>query len=387
MEKRAQKLVIALILIALGPVAALLAAFFAYDPLMLYHKPWGRHGTVHENMRLQAVGVIRHGDFDSVILGTSMLENSSANEASRILGGKFVNLSLSAGDFFERGLILEYLLERRPVRQVIYSLDFIYLNQRKGYHHFPLATYDFLYDANPFNDIRAYLNVHFLGCLAHWSKGVDCVGRETNLDRPNAWMGRPEHAARFGGFDAWCRAGDNYQIRDVYEKVSEATRAIQAGVVEKRDPSQTARAIAYLESNLLALVRKYPETQFQLVFPPYSRAKLAIWHQYRIGEAETHLSVIRYLVELSSRLPNLHVFGYEDQHFLDDIAHYKDMDHFDPGVNALITRSIGAGETRLTPMNVEDYILASSRAANAYRLDTLEARLAACIESQAGATP
>lgn len=387
MDKRAQKLVLVLLLAALGPVAALLSALFVYDPLALFHAPWGRPGTVHENLRLQAAGVIRHGDFDSVILGTSILENSSAEEASRILGGKFVNLSISAGDFFERGVILRHLLERRPVRQVIYSLDFIYLNQRKGYWYYPLPTYDYLYDANPFNDIRAYLNGHFLGCLVRWSRDAACVGRETDLDRPNAWMGQPEQAVRFGGIDAWCRARDDNQIRDVYEKLSEATRAIHTGSVVTPDPSQTARAIAYLESNLIAWVEQYPETQFQLVFPPYSRAKFAIWHQYHLGDAETHLAVIRYLAVLSARLPNLHVFGYEDQDFLDDIARYKDMDHFDPAINTLIAHSIGQGTNRLTAMNVERYISEAKRRAMEYRLDDLAARLATCIEPQTGATP
>jgi hypothetical protein len=387
MDKRARKLVLILLLAALGPVAALLSALFAYDPLALFHEPWGRPGTVHENMRLQAAGVIRHGDFDSVILGTSILENTSAEEASRILGGRFVNLSVSAGDFFERGLILRHLLERRPVRQVIYSLDFIYLNQRKGYWYYPLPTYDFLYDANPFNDIRAYLNGHFLGCLARGSREPACVGRETDLDRPNAWMKDPEQAARFGGFDAWCQARDNSQIRDVYAKMSEAAAAIRAGAVQVSDPAQTALAIDYVERNLITLVREFPQTRFHLVFPPYSRAKFAIWHQYRQGDAAAHLAVIRYLAASSSRLPNLQVSGFEDQDFLDDIARYKDMDHFDPEINTLIARSIGQGAHRITPMNVEHYIAEATRRAREYPLDEMAARLGACIEPPAGAAP
>jgi len=387
MDRRARKLVFVLILSALGPVALLFGAFFVYVPLALFHPPWGRPATVHGNMRLHAAGEIRHGDFDSVILGTSILENSSALEASRILGGHFVNLSISAGDFFERGLMLQRLLERKQVRRVIYSLDFIYLNQRKGYPVFPLPTYDFLYDSNPFNDIRAYLNGHFLGCLARWSRAPDCVGRETNLDRPNAWMDEPEYATRFGGFDAWCRAGDNYQIRDVYEKVSGAVNAIRTGAIEAPDPLQTARAIDYLENNLVRWIKEYPDTRFDLVFPPYSRAKLAIWYQSRPGDAQTHLAVIRYLAELSGRLPNLHVYGFEDQDFPDDIARYKDMDHFDPAISALITRSIGQEAHRIVPQNVERYIAEAERRGRAYRLDVLAARLAACVEPRPGATP
>jgi hypothetical protein len=81
------------------------------------------------------------------------------------------------------------------------------------------------------------------------------------------------------------------------------------------------------------------------------------------------------------------VFGYEDQNFLDDIARYKDMDHFDPGINSLLTRSIGQGQNRLTVTNVERYITEARRRATAFQLDDLAARLAACIEPQTGATP
>lgn len=387
MGRRDRKLVLILIVAALGPVAALFSALYAYDPLALFHKPWGRPDTVHENMRLQAAGIIRHGDFDSAILGTSILENTSAREASELLGGRFVNISISAGDFFERGLILRDLLAHRPVREMIYSLDFIYLNQRKGYWYYPLPTYDFLYDRNPLNDIRAYLNGHFLGCLLRWSGHPDCVGRRVDLDRPNAWMGNPDEVRRFGGLDAWCRAHDSAQIRDVYAKLSEATQAIRTGALQPPDPAQKALAIDYIEQNLTSVIKEYPKTQFYLVFPPYSRAKFAIWHQSRPGDAATHLAVVRYLAELASRLPNLQVIGFEDQDFPDDIARYKDIDHFDPGISSLITRSIAQGSHRITAANVEHYLAEATRRAAAFRLDDMTERLAACIAPPAGTGP
>lgn len=387
MGRRDRKLVLILIVAALGPLAALFSALYAYDPLALFHKPWGRPDTVHENMRLQAAGIIRHADFDSAILGTSILENTSAREASELLGGRFVNISISAGDFFERGLILRDLLARRAVRQVIYSLDFIYLNQRKGYWYYPLPTYDFLYDRNPLNDIRAYLNGHFLDCLLHWSGRPECTGRAVGLDRPNAWMGNHDEARRFGGLDAWCQAHDNAQIRDVYAKLSEAAQAIRTGVPHPADPAQKALAIDYVEQNLTSVIKEYPKTQFYLVFPPYSRAKFAIWHQSRPSDAATHLAVIRYLAEWASRLPNLQVIGFEDQDLPDDVARYKDIDHFDPGTNSLITQSIAQGSHRITAANVEHYLAEATRRAAAYRLDDMAERLAACIEPHAGTAP
>lgn len=384
MRTRAGRLALTLLAVTFAPVLVLLGLLFVYDPVAVFHAPWGRPETVHHNMRLQAAGVIRHGEFDSVLLGTSILENTSADEASRVLGSRFVNLSITAGDFFERGLVLGYLLDRRPVREVVYSLDFIYLNQRVGYRLFPLPTFDYLYDGNPLNDIRVYLNPHFLGCLARWSSAPDCVGRPVTLDRPNAWMFDLEHAARFGGFDRWCRAADNYQIRDVYDKVSGAAANVAAGRSEgltaAEQQERTARAIAYVDDNVLKHVRAHPETRFHLVFPPYSRAKFALWYQDKRGDAEAHLAVIRHLAAASALLPNLTVYGYEDQDFPDDLAHYKDIDHFDPSINSLMLRSIRDRRNAIAPANVEAYIAEARRRALAFDLGGLAARLRACRE-------
>ena len=388
MRIRSRRLLITFFALALGPALILLSALYAYDPLMLFHTPWGRSMTVHHNMRLQAAGVIRHGDFDSVLLGTSLFENTSADEAGRLLGGRFVNISLTAGDFFERSLVLGDLLKRRKVAEVIYSLDFIYLNQRIGFRLFPLPTFDFLYDDNPLNDIRVYLNQHFLTCLVGWSNAPECVGRPVSLDRPNAWKDDPEHAARFGGFDHWCKAADLPQMRDVQDKAATAARAIAEGEVERLTASEqqarTARAIAYVEEHVLRHVRAHPETRFHLVLPPYSRGKFALWYQDKRGDAEAHQAVVRTLVAASARWPNLVVYGWEDQDLLDDLARYKDLDHFDAGVNSLILEAIRARQHVLTPENLEAYLHEARRRAQAYDLADLAARLHAC---QTGHTP
>lgn len=92
---------------------ALCALLWLYDPFMFFHKPYFREQTYHSDMRIQARGIIDFTDFDSVILGSSMLENTSAKEAGEKLGDKWVNLSLSGSDFSERKIVLDYTLSRK----------------------------------------------------------------------------------------------------------------------------------------------------------------------------------------------------------------------------------------------------------------------------------
>jgi len=385
MHKNYKKIVLVFLLAALVPGVALITALFAYDPLQVFHAAWGRPSTVHDNMRLQTLGVIKRARFDSVILGSSVFENTSADEAGRLLGGRFVNLSISAGDFYERSLMLNYMLSHRHVKNIIYSMDFIYLNQKKGYRVFPLESFDFLYDKNPLNDVRVYLNEHFLRCLVTWSHSEDCVGRVVSLDRPNSWMNDPEYSRRFGGLSKWCENKNNYQIQDVYKKISDAAYAITKNAIERPNKEEIkaklAAATYYIDDNLLSLARQYPGTDFYLVFPPYSRAKFSIWYQDRISDAEVHLGVVRYLVEESMELNNIHIYGFENEAFLDDVANYKDMDHFGPGINSYLLESIAANRNRIFYGNLDDYLKIARENGERYDLVQLSDRLGSCINA------
>ncbi|MWV61884.1 hypothetical protein DCO58_07180 [Helicobacter saguini] len=61
------------------------AWLYLYDPLQLFHKPFLRDETFLHDLRSQNRGIIENYDFNSVILGTSMLENTLPKDANEIL--------------------------------------------------------------------------------------------------------------------------------------------------------------------------------------------------------------------------------------------------------------------------------------------------------------
>ncbi len=104
-------------------VIAFFGIMFIFDPLQLFHKHWNNHNKLVSYMRQQAAGIINQYEFNSIILGTSIFENTSSKEASKILGGKFVNLSLEGSGFYTRSLIMQYALDKKNIKQILYSLD------------------------------------------------------------------------------------------------------------------------------------------------------------------------------------------------------------------------------------------------------------------------
>lgn len=95
------------------------AVMIYIDPLKIYHINQEFSKKLYTNMRVQAAGIINNYDFNGLILGTSMLENTSAQEAAKYLTQKkelkFFNLSLNGGNFYKRKFVLDYALRNKKL--------------------------------------------------------------------------------------------------------------------------------------------------------------------------------------------------------------------------------------------------------------------------------
>ncbi len=364
------------LLATFGLLGGVLGTLYIIDPLKLFHTPWFYKDHLHSNMRLQAAGIINNYDFDSVILGTSMLQNTSAREASEVLGGTFFNISMSGSDFYERGIVLEYLLRKKQIKTVLYSLDYSGLvDARRGTPVYVLGSFDYLYDRNPFNDINAYLNDRYLECLVRFNS--ECMGRKTDFDRPNAWFNIKDQARRFGGLDHWFKAHNHLRIRKTFRKIVTASDHIRKHEVQE-DPKlelKLARTRKYLDETLFEAARLHPDIRFVMIIPPYSRLRNAINAQYK-KPVFTRIKVsIEYLVMQSAKYDNMEIYGWGDASFPDDIANYKDMSHYHPDINSMMLQDIQKGAGRLTPQNVRHYLTVFEQRALQYDVHAIADRV------------
>lgn len=371
MKSNARSIITFYLLTAGGVLVLPALLFFIYDPMQVFHKPWGREAAFHANMRLQAVGIIRHYPYDSVILGTSMLENTSSKQAGELLGGKFINISMSGSDPYERSFPLKYVLENKPVKNVIYSLD-RYTKAPKGNKTYPVSSFDYLYNENLIDDFNIYFNDKFFTCLMTWSSDAECTGTTTDLDMPTAWFGGAGNKPLFGGIENWFAHAENPNVKLTLNRiVQDAAKSPEPLVSNEEHLRRLNEIKTYLNTYLLTLVAENPQTNFHLVYPPYSRIRFAVWHQSERNNARLHADVVRYLARKTSEYPNMFVYGFEDQDFLDDIANYKDYGHYDQKINQIILKSIASGNNRLTSESVETYLERSKNKALSYDLHKL----------------
>ncbi len=358
---------------------------YLLDPFGLFHARGLKIGVLN-NLRIQAAGAINNKDFDSMILGTSVLENSSAKEASDILGGSFVNLSISGSTFYERRYVLDYALRHENLKRVVYSMDAVYTNPIYEIENYPVSRFDFLYNDSRFDNFRAYFDFSIAGCIVKNMMGSDCMSDDYDYDRPNAWMKLPEQMDRFGGLQKWLKADNNHQIIDALAAISRDIARIRKKdfVHYTEDEKQAAikTAIDYVDKDIIAYVRQHPQTEFDLIFPPYSRIVFAQWYQLHHIDVPVHQALLRHLVKLSANLPNLHIYAYEDLNYLDDIAHYKDTVHYNPEFNSIMLRSLRDGKNRLTKKNVESYLKTAEKKAMDFDLIAIGDQIDAYLKTK-----
>jgi len=329
----------------------LFTLIFLYDPLQIFHKPFLRKSTFHSNMREQAAGIINNYKFDSILLGTSMLQNTSAEEASQKLNENFVNLSIAGSDFYERAYVLKYALKKHNIKTVIYSLDAnAYFQQRTG-QKTTIETFKKLYDNNIFNNFTIYLNTKYIKCLLTLSTNSKCIGDATNLNYPGKWFDNYRDYIRFGGIKNWF----NISLKE--EELNSLNTIVTTINNNKTYTSNTTKsAIKYINNNIISIVKENKNTKFILFFPPYSRLQYALWAQKDINKFNIHKNIITYLVEKSSDLNNLKIYAFGKEDFLDNLENYIDLHHYHKNFNSLMLNSFKSQSALLTKANLEEYL-------------------------------
>lgn len=328
------------------------------DPLQIMHKGFFDANKYDASIRVQAKGIIDNIDFDSVICGTSIFENTSAAQASCLLKERFVNISISGSNFRERYIVLKYLLRHKKIKSIIYSLDiYKYIKADKTLGN-PGVIFERLYSDSLWQYQIYYDKKAIKKSLdAFFYKPKQRLVDWKFFDRPNRWDTNPRHSSRFGGLDNWVKNRDKQGL-DKFMTVDVASAAARSPHFIPKliyDSDKIKQAIHYLDIYIVSLAKEHKNTKFYLIFPPYYRYYFSYMRYLNPYEYTVHQEVVKYLAKISKELKNIYIFGYEDTSYLDDISHYKDLFHYDTTMNDQFLTSIYNMNNLITVENVEAY--------------------------------
>ncbi|STQ85668.1 hypothetical protein LS73_004375 [Helicobacter muridarum] len=330
---------------------------YLYDPMQIWHKPYWRDITFFDytgHGRSQARGVIDFYQFDSIIMGSSMLFKSDEKLADEKLKGTWVNFSTGGASNYEKAVILNYGLKHKNIKQVIMSIEGFWQTVDKDARDFK-----YIYDENPINDIKLYLNYHFISCALIWSLNQECVGNK-NTYRQRIQSSDTQSNTKTADttkldtdeeIRAWLTRNQNKKTKKLYDDLRNFANNPFTVAEHEID---IKRHEAYLNDNILFLAKQNPNTKFYFVIPPYTRLTFRLKDEiYDLYEWEMSL---RLLVEMTKDMENVGIYGFDSLDYPNRLANYFDTTHYGRDMNEMQIDSIATNKHRITTNNVESYI-------------------------------
>lgn len=337
--KKPKILVLSFVFSALFFVGVTLFFIFLVDPFKIYHKPLVCPEQVFEarNMRYNAKWILDRGGYDSLIFGSSNMVNISSKGASRVFGGKFINVSILGSNFKERSLIFDYIFSKLEPKVIITSLD-KYILANIGALENEEPNWKSIFDNNKINDLNIYLNNKFFPYI--FKEGVkyllgfkaQCfyadMDRAAVIDKDTNLLANITTAKFLSDYIAQIKVGkkpDNYDINYIN---------------------------AHLEKYLLRFIKEHKNTEFILIIPPYFLAFSAADDQaYNFTRAQKE--AIKYI--LAQNLPNLKIYAFDDLDINQNEQNYSDLAHYKKEIDIILLDLIAQNKGLITNENFEAY--------------------------------
>ena len=281
------------------------------DPAFQYHMPFAGIKAVYSNERYQNSGMIKHSEFDSVIIGSSVTSNFRVSWFDELFGGKTLKLSYPGGCLSDFDTALSYAFEQNPnIKRVFWSLDPKILMSDYNAKSTPMP--DYLYNNSVLDDGKYILNKDVLVELCGESVLATIKGENASIDDAFTWDSQYE----FGS----SRALWGY-VRPEWSETIISEDAYDDIVNENLD-------------KIISYIKAYPETEFYLFTPPYS---VLYWD--RITRDGTYPAVLKLFDRLVTDLTpyeNVKYYCFSPEVYILDLNNYIDEVHFSPDINKKI---------------------------------------------------
>lgn len=311
------------------------------DPFFHYHQPYtDKFYYELYNERSQNDGIIKHFNYDSIITGTSMAENFKPSEYDELFDGKSIKITYAGASYREiNDAIAEALTVNSKINRVIRGLDMSGFIQDKDFLREDMGDYpSYLYDKNPFNDVKYTLNEDIVSKSLHM-----IIGKYTQNTNPG-----------ITSFDDYAYYADQYTYsrEETLRNVDYYTPSEQSKYLSDEEKEIL---IDNISQNVIIIAKENPNVEFYYFITPYSIAYwLELWER---GEIYKQIEAESIMIELCLEVENIKLFSLNmDTNITTNLDNYKDPIHYGPWINSLILEKMKEEEDLLTIDNHIQYL-------------------------------
>ena len=329
-------LILSVILLFAGLIAVI-------DPYFHYHKPvsWYYYDLRPSAKWNMNNGIMRHFDYDAMIIGTSMIANCKTSELDALMGTHSIKIPFWGATYKEINDNTRDAIRYNPsLKYVIRSLDYEYIcidkDEASG-ASFP----DYLYDDDLLNDVNYLLNrdafMYVLPGIVKMAKGV----------KPGI--------TSFDDYDIL----DNY-FREYGAEIAKSTvdRSKWIPVSEKErslSDEERKKITDNVTQNVVELAKANPDIEFYYFFTPYS---ILFWEElYERGILDKQIETEKMAVELILTCDNIKLYSFNtNTDMTTDLDNYADHLHYGKWCNSDILKWMVEDKYRITSDNYMDYL-------------------------------
>ncbi len=308
---------------------------FLVDPFYHYHKPWFGMPVVLYNEIYQTPGVAEHFDYDSAIVGSSMTENFRVSWFEEDLAWNTVKLSYEGAGTDDLKAILGKVFENeRRVKNIVLAVDDYQMLADSAAK--AMERPEYLYNGISPDDVNYLWNKDAF--IAAMERVADWItGKKSNID------------------DAY-----NFSGRFVFSKEQVLKDAAPfRDNIKKNPPEEKKKEDAYIGQcrrnleNILPFMEEHADTQFIIVYSPYS---ILNWEKKLLaGTLEAQLYTDAYAIETFLSYDNVRVFYFQDEReLITDLDNYMDTCHYVEEYNHYIEQCIYSGKNEVTKENYKE---------------------------------
>ncbi len=307
------------------------------DPFFHYHAPLPGFYYVLDDQRSQNDGITRNFEYNAILLGTSHIEQFRSSYADELFGVDSVKLPYPGATLREMNEdLLRAFDTHDDIRLVIRTVDQSYLLDGKDAMHLEMGEYPtWLYNRNPFDDIRYWLNrdVLFKYCARTVLRRLSGVQPgHTSFDDYSA-----VDASYFSKKNA---VGDRWSFDPAPEQMPSLTDEERESIREN------------VRQNINAVAGEHPETQFICFVPPESILRWGA--RAESGELMRQLEANEIAVQTMLECDNIRVFNFTAQpEIILDLDNYKDNVHYSTEIADRLLLYMSRGECEVTGDNAE----------------------------------
>lgn len=312
-----------------GLLLGCLAIVVICDPFFLYHRPLPGLKAVLTEKEYQVIGSLRTLDYDSVIVGSSVVENINDAWFEQGFDCTALKAVRAHGVTADLCYLLAIAFAEQPLKYVFYNCDTSSLDAE------PVDTYEtagaptYLYDQTYLNDAQYLLN-------------KDVLMEKIPFLIAQSLIGDYDENASYN----WA------QWKSFSQELALANYRRKPSVVPMLAPTAYQEQLTANLELLTTQISRHPETIFKIFFPPYS---LLYWDNiYRNGKTEAYLYNMEQAIATLLTYDNVEIYYFQhEETIVGDLNNYMDVLHFSQEINYWMYEQMAAGNYRLTADNYQ----------------------------------